>query len=168
MNKTIMMVGVDGVGKTYLLNKLNYDTFTASQLIREKVVTDKSKRVANISNNQNILIDAIKQRKLLGEKYILDGHCCLLDDKQRVNRIHIDTFRQLGLCAIIALEGDIEIICSRLRKRDNLVIDKELLQEFQKEEILYAKEIADELDIPFIKNYGNKEEIEELIKTLWR
>ena len=64
--------------------------------------------------------------------------------------------------------GDIEIICSRLRKRDNLVIDKELLQEFQKEEILYAKEIADELDIPFIKNYGNKEEIEELIKTLWR
>ena len=161
MNKTIMMVGVHGVGKTYLLNKLNYDTFTASQLIREKVVTD-------ISNNQNILIDAIKQRKLLGEKYILDGHCCLLDDKQRVNRIHIDTFRQLGLCAIIALEGDIEIICSRLRKRDNLVIDKELLQEFQKEEILYAKEITDELDIPFIKNYGNKEEIEELIKTLWR
>ncbi|WP_302549314.1 hypothetical protein [Eubacterium ventriosum] len=67
MNKTIMMVGVHGVGKTYLLNKLNYDTFTASQLIREKVVTDKSKRVANISNNQNILIDAIKQRKLLGE-----------------------------------------------------------------------------------------------------
>ncbi len=62
-----MMVGVHGVGKTYLLNKLNYDTFTASQLIREKVVTDKSKRVANISNNQNILIDAIKQRKLLGE-----------------------------------------------------------------------------------------------------
>ena len=56
-----MMVGVHGVGKTYLLNKLNYDTFTASQLIREKVVTDKSKRVANISNNQNILIDAIKQ-----------------------------------------------------------------------------------------------------------
>lgn len=35
MNETIMLFGVHGVGKTYLLSKLSYENYSASGLIRE-------------------------------------------------------------------------------------------------------------------------------------
>ena len=168
MNRTIMMLGVHGVGKSYLLKQLNYSSITASDLIREYKNSDQMKRVKDISSNQNVLLKAIVCKKLLGKKYILDGHCCLLDEENNIRKIELDMFDKLGLCGVIVLEEDVNIICQRLKERDNLIINHDLMERFQNQELTYAEKIANELEIPFLQAKGNVDYIRKFVDMLWR
>lgn len=103
MNETIMLFGVHGVGKTYLLSKLSYENYSASGLIREyqNEITDIEKRVSDIEGNQNTLLKAIKHKGLMGKRFILDGHGCLLNEKEEIVPIEKEIFEELKLGGII-------------------------------------------------------------------
>lgn len=60
----------------------------------------------------------------------------------------MDTYERLGLKSIIVLVDDARSIVERLEKRDCKKYNIDLIEEFQSEEISYAKEVSKELDIP--------------------
>lgn len=169
MKKTIMLVGVHGSGKTYLLSHLKYKSFTASDLIKkyQNEITDIHKKVSNIQGNQNALLMAIEDQKLLGERFILDGHCCLLNEDGRTQKIDRDIFLSISIGGIIGISQEPQIIYDRLKQRDSLDFDINMISKFQKEELSYAKELSIWLKIPYIEAENNIESIKAFIDNIW-
>lgn len=69
MKQTIMLLGVHGVGKTYLLSQMKHTSYSASELIRkyQQEEVDSQKKVANVKGNQDTLLKAIEQQNILGK-----------------------------------------------------------------------------------------------------
>lgn len=163
----IFIGGIHGVGKTTLSKKiseeLSFKHYSASELIArlrsENMAIDK--RVNNVAENQNLLLEAIKKYLNAEEYYLLDGHFCLLNSFGKITRIGTDTFRDLGLNSIMVLVDEEAEILKRLTARDNIQYDLTLLKEFQKEEISYAKEIAKDIGVKckIINTKSNANEI---------
>ncbi len=80
--------------------------------------------------------------KASGRDFILDGHFCLLNASGKVQRISYDTFTMLKPDTIVLLTENPEIIVSRRRKRDGIEIAVESVENFQREERLYADEVV--------------------------
>lgn len=146
----IFIAGIHGVGKTYYCNSLNnrIKNYSASNLIREYKEIN-SKIVKNIGENQNYLLEAIS--RLNEEKIYLDGHFCLINSKNEIEKIPLNTFKSLNIKKIIILYSAPFLIAERLKKRDNKKYSIKMLDEFQNKELDYGKEIANMLDIPFEK-----------------
>ncbi len=136
--------------------------YSASELIAklksENVAIDK--RVNNVAENQNLLLGAIRRYLDVEEYYLLDGHFCLLNSFGKITRIGIDTFRNLGLNSIMVLMDEEAEILKRLKARDNIQYNLTLLEEFQEEEISYAKEVAKDIGVEYkiinVKSNANK------------
>lgn len=149
----IFIAGVHGVGKTHYCNSLKDNeikSYSASELIRKyKKITEKM--VKNIEENQNILLKAISY--LQEEKIYLDGHFCLLNTKKEIVQIPMQIFKKLGIKEIFILYSDVKSIADRLKKRDEIEYSYSLINELQKSEIIYGKEVARQLNVPlrFIK-----------------
>ena len=87
MMKAILLSGVHGVGKGYLLERIKtdlagYKIYSASGMIEKyKESTDAGfKRVKNVKQNQEFLIASIKEETQKGgNSFILDGHLCMSD-----------------------------------------------------------------------------------------
>ena len=80
----IFVCGIHGVGKTHycktLSKELELPYFIASDLLeKRKKQVYIEKRVQNIRENQEILIEVVKKIEQQIRNYILDGHLCLLD-----------------------------------------------------------------------------------------
>ena len=166
--------GIHGVGKTTFCNKLideiGYIHYSASTLIRKyKEMSEKDKSVAEIGKNQDVLLKAVQENFDGKSKYILDGHFCLLNKNNIVERISKNTFTALDLNGIIVLKENVVKIVERLKQRDDKEYDKELIEEFQVEELMYSKEIAQEMKIPYllIDNGNNISEAVNFVKSLY-
>ena len=150
----IFVSGVHGVGKSYFCNLVKeltgIETYSACTLIAEKKQSGfaKDKLIPDIDDNQQFLLLAVNELKASGRDFILDGHFCLLNASNKVQRISYDTFAMLKPDAIVLLTENPEIIVSRRRKRDGIEIAVESVENFQREERLYADEVA--------KNIGAK------------
>lgn len=162
----IFVSGIHGVGKTYFCNmiekKLGIKNYSASQLIagrREKgFSTDKF--VSDIDDNQVLLLDAINELRQVGQKFILDGHFCLLNEEGVITRIPMETYTLLKPDAMILLLENPKIIAKRRFQRDRIRQDERTINDFQCAEKAYATEIAGKLNIPL--DLGR---IVEIIKT---
>lgn len=175
MGKVLFVSGGHGVGKTffcnYLVEKYRFVHHAASKLISQKkeVVFSNSKRIEGISENQSILIEAIKDLRLEREVLLLDGHFCLINLESKVVRLPTETFESLSPVGIILLIDSAENIQSRLKRRDGVTaLDKELISLLQTEEIGYGTEIAKKLQVPlFIHSISeSKEEVDNFIQSL--
>ena len=150
----IFIGGIHGVGKSYFCEQITKQTglkaYSASKLISElKQEQFKSdKLIADIGGNQNYLLDAVE--KISDKEYLLDGHFCLLNSSGEVERVPLDTFKQLPIKAIVIIYDDVEKIVDRLNTRDGVSHSKITFKKFQNEEIAYAKELADLLCVPFV------------------
>lgn len=171
MNHTIMLTGVHGVGKGYLLSKMNYPSYSASELIRnyKNEVTDYHKVVADVGGNQNSLLIAINKLNLLGKKYILDGHFCLINQRKQIERVPQEFYISLSLGAVFVLHEKVDIIYERLLNRDKLKLDIELIGLLQQNEISYANEIASVLKVPIVESTGDEalDKLHRLITCVW-
>lgn len=151
-NKNIIFIaGVHGVGKTTFAKKKsmekNINYYSSSKLIEKaKGELFKDKLAKDIENNQELLIKAVEI--FIKEESILDGHFCLLNSDFVITKISMDTYERLGLKSIIVLVDDVCSIVERLEKRDCKKYNIDLIEEFQLEEISYAKEVSKKLDIP--------------------
>ena len=147
--------GIHGVGKSTFCDKLHkdlcIDTVSASYLIKsEKELIEQEnydKKVQDISNNQSLLLKALKKKSLSGD-FILDGHFCLLNANGNIERIPLDTFKQINPRVLFLLEAEPEDVVKNLERRDGKKYDIELIKEMLKEERSYAEHISNTINKP--------------------
>jgi len=154
LNKKIIFIGgIHGVGKTTLCRKISKKIplkhYSASELISKLKCENigKDKRVSNVIENQNILLESIDRYLTDEEYYLLDGHFCLLNSKEHIVPVPFNTFSLLGLKAIIVLVDEESQILKRLANRDARCYPISLIKEFQEKEIYYAEEVAKRIGV---------------------
>jgi len=169
MSSIAFLSGIHGVGKGYLGKKIsesmNVSVYTASDLIRQygQQAID-GKIVSNINRNQDLLISAIQEIIPSNEDFILDGHLCLISKNNEISRIPKTTYESIGLKIMIVLMDNPKEIANRLFKRDNKVYDEAFLESFQAEEVRYAKELCNELNIELLVCEMDVTKIENFIR----
>lgn len=156
----IFISGVHGVGKSFFCEKLKevvgVETYAASHLIEQKrnISFASDKKITDIEDNQNYLLDAVAELKENNPFFVLDGHFCLLDREGTITRVPEQFFIDLNPEAIVLLTEKSEIIAKRRMARDGLKIDLEQTDRFQEAEMTYAKEVADKLRVPLQISQG--------------
>ncbi len=173
MKKIVFLGGIHGVGKTHLCSELckeiNISYFSASQLIRKQKeeMISRTKNVIDIKGNQDALIMAIRNYVPNNSSILLDGHFCILNLRGEIERIPQITFEQLDLSCLIVLIDQPKIIQERLKWRDKVDYSIEMLDQFQSEEISYAKQLAISLNLPLLVHQNGEEpnELNEFIKS---
>ena len=93
--------------------------------------------------------------------YLLDGHFCLLNKDGKIVKIQIETFFELSPKAIVVLSDSTEAIIDRLKDRDGIKYDKNLIKNFQNEELRYSNEISHKLSIPYMV-YNKNSDIKDI------
>lgn len=150
----IFLSGVHGVGKSSVCRKIESDLeftwFSASKIISDAKNIDmfSEKKVENIDYNQIVLIKEIEKIKQKNDEFILDGHFCLINSSNVIEKIDIDVFKQLDPNLIIVLIDDVKTIIRRLNERDNMNYSEDFITKFQNIEIQYAQEVGYILDKP--------------------
>lgn len=156
MNNNIAFIGgIHGVGKSTACKSICDVTglihLTASTVLKwNEIKQGAEKIVADINATQNRLIEGLKAVTGNDEKYLLDGHYCLLNKMGKVQPVPIETFIQIAPYLLSLLIEDASIIQSRLENRDKKPYGINLLNEMQDHEISHAQIIAKTLDIELI------------------
>lgn len=153
MKKVILLTGIHGVGKSYILNsikeKISIPIYTASYLIRKNGnKSDFNKKVLNIRKNQEYLSYAI-ENFVKEDKFILDGHTCLWNEKLEIEKIDFNNLKKIDVCSVIFIYDEVGKIKCRLYKRDQQNYSYNILDQFQKTEFMTSKELSKQLQIPF-------------------
>lgn len=163
-----LIAGVYGVGKTFtceLIKKtVQIPVFRASQLIKHSI---KNKTVKDVRQNQSLLIKAVSDINQKHPDIIIDGHFCLLNNRNEIQPIDVNVFEALKIKRIILLHDDVTEIEKRLCSRDGSSAFKiELIEEMQKTEIEHANYVSKELGIPMLMYDVKNQRIEEIIKFI--
>lgn len=177
--KTILLSGVHGVGKGFWLQKV-YDNkdkddficLSASELINKyKDAADAGyKKVSDVNNNQSILIEAIKNNfDLSPKRIILDGHICIINSNNNIEKIPLDFFLETRVCGILILEDDANTIFKRLKQRDCRCISLDMIQQIQMKEREYAIELHEkyQLKVCFITHEYSRKQFLEFSEECW-
>ena len=165
MKNIIFLAGIHGVGKDFIINQARLPEsiihLTASNVLGWNDVSrdPKNKRVFSISETQDLLVTNLKKIVKDNQCYILDGHVTLLNKDGEIERIPETTFYKINPKMLIVKKAEPEIICERLKKRDNKKWDINKIILMQNEEIKYTKDIALKLDIPFYQLEDHQEEL---------
>lgn len=170
MKKIIFISGVHGVGKGYILKKISEDfsfpCYSASSLIKSfNNHCDENKVVANVSENQNLLLSSINHN--VKEKiFVLDGHSVLINSSNEFEKVDLNIFKDLNLCAIVNIYDEPSKIVERLKSRDNKIYEEKYIEDFQNEELSYSLNLSKEFEIPYLKfkNGNDLLELTEFIK----
>lgn len=168
-NKIIFIGGVHGVGKSTFVNSVKaqcpfVEGISCSTIMKWK--NPAQKKVENVEENQNKLLTNLPYFIDLDKNYLLDGHFCLLTEKNTIERVPIEVFENINPDMIILLEECPTVICQRLSDRDTIQYSEDLIKNFLLEERMYANEVADTLGIP-LKCYNSETRnicIDELIQ----
>lgn len=169
MKNIIFIGGIHGVGKGTICKEIALKTdlihLTASQILQWEEISDRdNKLVKNITSTQSRLIKGLENLIRIDEKYLLDGHFCLLNLDGIPSRIDEDTFDQINPKAIAVVIDDVVKIAKRLEIRDGKIYDVEVLNELQGMEIEYAKYLSDKHSIPYIEiQDGNYTQLMKII-----
>ncbi|WP_246070635.1 ATP-binding protein [Paenibacillus kobensis] len=168
----IFIGGIHGVGKTSLCNDLtkHYEIshFSASKLISDEKeeIYSRNKLIHDIEQNQDFLSTSLN-RLNISDWFLLDGHFCLLNQSSDITRIPPDTFSRISPNSIIVLTDLISSIQERFSQRDGYQFDSNLLESFQTAEIIYAREISNYLNIPFlVAQSGDIKSIHEFMNKI--
>lgn len=156
MKNIIFIGGIHGVGKGTICNEIALKTgsihLTASEILKWEEISDRdNKLVKNIASTQSRLIKGLENLIRTDEKYLIDGHFCLLNSDGIPSRIDEDTFDQINPKAIAIVIDVVEKIAKRLEARDGKIYDVKVLNELQQMEIEYAKYLSDKYSIPYIE-----------------
>ena len=150
----IFVGGIHGVGKTTFCKKIaknsKLEHFSSSELISmlDYQRIKKDKKVIDIKDNQNILLDAVEYFLDKDKSYLLDGHFCLIDKDNNIKEIPASVYQSLGVKEIIVLSDYESKILERLKARDDRDYSLEFLHKFQEKEISSAKCVAKKIKVP--------------------
>jgi len=160
MNNLIFIGGIHGVGKGTFCNKVSSQTNTihlsSSELIKwTEISSIQNKNVLNINLTQERLLLGLRKTINNNNRYILDGHFCLLNKENIPTNVPFETFEEISPKKIIVITEDISIISERLNNRDGKFYSLELIEKLQKKEKERAKEVAQKLNIKLLSYMGN-------------
>lgn len=153
----VFVGGIHGVGKsticTRICAELRFEYLSASELIKDyknsldKADTDRDRRVDDINENQNILIEALNEFISSLKCYLIDGHFTLFDLGGQVQPIPISTFKAIMPSVLIVFTDDPAMIKKRLQQRDGIIYDEKTLAHMQAKELEHAHSIGSQLNI---------------------
>jgi adenylate kinase len=150
----VFVAGVHGVGKTttcrYVSDVLGITSYTASQIIRNgKIsgVTDIEKTVADLDDNQRVLIDGVRHVLNMERRFLLDGHFTLKTNRG-IEAIPLRVFELLSICGIVIFTDDPLKIATRIGERDKTECPVEFVEVHQNAEVSHARFVAESLKIP--------------------
>lgn len=152
--RILFVGGIHGVGKTQFSTRtaddLNMTRLSASALITQQrnAPAAVNKRVHNVVENQGALIAAIEAQPIQSERILLDGHFCVFDVDDRIQRIPVKTFQELAPVGVVLLYDEVATIQVALRKRDGREFTTAVLKELQENEREHAEQICRSLEIP--------------------
>lgn len=152
MSKNIIFLGgIHAVGKSFFAScvKSNNDkiqVLSCSDVLKWK--DPKEKEVTNVVANQDLLIANLKKIVDIDQPYLLDGHFCLMNKENEIEKVPLHIFESINPAFIILLYEDIDIVAKRLFERDGKEYDIEKLENLQKMEKEWATDVADVLSIP--------------------
>ena len=161
-NKTVMLAGISGVGKTTFLNRLtselSFQHLTAGSLIsmaRAVKTNERDElRFSDIEENQRLLIHGLHlARDRNASLVILDGHV-VIHTASGLEAINPEVFRALGINAILHLVGKTKQILENRAKeisRNRPRLSPQELEQHQSFSLLTASELSRTLDIPWLK-----------------
>lgn len=150
--------GIHGSGKgttaQQILSITNLIHLEASKVLKwEEISLKENKRVEDINITQNILIKNLQHIVDRNKIYLLDGHYCLINNQEQVERIDVDTFEKINPISLSIKIDNPQEIKTRLEHRDSKNYDIKFLEYFQNEEIKYAQFLSQHLKKPlFILN----------------
>ena len=107
----------------------------------------RNKNVTDIPMTQNRLIDGLNHTIKSDTFYLLDGHYCLLNSEMKVVKVPKITFLEINPVALYVIVGDCQEVRKKLEERDQRPYDLSLLDEMQRNEVAYAKELATSLNL---------------------
>jgi adenylate kinase len=119
-NNIVFIGGIHGVGKSticqHICRELNMEYLSASELLKWEEINDdaKNKKVNDIPLTQDRLITGLSKNIQNGHFYLLDGHFCLLNENDEVEKISKDIFMQINPKVLCLILGDITEIKTRL------------------------------------------------------
>ena len=151
---TVFVAGIHGVGKSTCCaaaaEVLNFRHITASQVIREaksSAIAREGKLVANVDENQALLISGLTYLRESNGRILLDGHMTL-QTSGGVVAISVTAFRELAVDALVVLLDSPEEVRKRLELRDARPADVKAIRAHQASEVAHAEEVARALRIP--------------------
>ena len=125
-----------------------------------------TKEVIDIANNQQLLLDALAHKKVVGRNVLLDGHFTLLKPNGDVQGIEKHIFADIAPDAIIIIYDDPSQIVARMMQRDNVVISLDSMAYKQVHEIEHGRVIAKHLNVPIYEITPTEASLEYLSKVI--
>lgn len=156
--KVIFVAGIHAVGKSTVCksvsDELGIPHYTASQIIRDEkssAVSANSKLVADVADNQQILIQGAS-RLLERGRFLLDGHFTMRRKSDGgIEAIHVDVFRELRISSIVLFTDHPEDISNRMHDRDGVLHHVDMIRTHQDAEVAHASYVASTLNIPLVE-----------------
>ncbi|HFI0300981.1 TPA: ATP-binding protein [Streptococcus suis] len=168
----ILLVGIHGVGKTTLLNKLkesiDLTALSISDLIRQtgNDIKREEKHTTNIQNNQFLWKEKLKEYSFLkDELVVLDGHFTLLDKNGDIVELPFETFDDIEIRKIVLKRELPSVIKARLENRDRTSWSINIIDNFQETETKRVREFSVERNIPLLE-INDGVQIEEVLGFL--
>ena len=112
-------------------------------------IRDSTKAVKDIAGNQQLLIESVEAIRASGKNLMLDGHFAILNSDNIPTAIQTNVFSELNIDAIIIITDDANAIAERMTNRDGTLINASDINVLQDLELLRAKQVAEELGLPF-------------------
>lgn len=146
--------GIHGAGKTSFVERIASEmglpAYSASSIISDYYVSNPNKVICTneVLPNQHSLVTGLSKTSWFVDGGILDGHFVLQTDNNSSSVIPSSVFRQLNLDAMFVLSANPTTITSRLKARDGIDWRVSLVEKMQENEIVHAKQVARDLQIP--------------------
>lgn len=170
MKKNIIFLGgIHCVGKTTFSKKIKdhipqIEILSCSEVLKWK--DSSHKKVKDVSGNQSRLIANLVEVIDIDKPYLLDGHFCLLNDDNKVEKVSFDIFRDINPEMIVVLVEEPDIILGRLRDRDSREYARDTIELLASEELKHAQEVAQSIGVPIytLKASEYKQIVEDIKK----
>ncbi len=154
IGSTIFIAGVYGTGKSTLCStlsvRLHIPAFSAGDLISaingEQYGANKA--VADMGNNQTLLVERVRELNRENERIILAGHFCIFNSNNVVDVLPESVYHALNITRIVLLEADTQTIIDHLKRRDGKNYSKESVTALSDKEREQSERIAAQLKCP--------------------
>ncbi len=169
-NRIIYISGVHGVGKdticSILEKRLGLKHLSSSKILKwdEYSINLKNKRVSSVEETQNSFVENFKSYLEGDLIYILDGHFALLTATYEIEDIPMFVYDEIKPLIIILITLAPNVIISRLRKRDSMLYDVNIVNELQERERGNAYNVGRKLGIDVVEI--NNTDIEKSIELI--
>ena len=151
MKKNIIFVGgVHAVGKTTFARRVKADNDIITLLPASDIIKwndPKQKKVEDVHETQNLLVENLQKLVDIDKPYLLDGHFCLMNSKGEVCRVPMQTFQDINPEMIFLLIEDYDVIMNRLMCRDNMKYKPDIIKSLCEIEFSWAHDVANKLGV---------------------